>query len=109
MDRPRVSESAPGRWTHAGDYVEAMARKRTARHKRERRLRRTQPESPRLWLSTVPYLALIAALAVLTIAIAIAAFPGTQPLPRQPQSASAHETGVAQKGWMQEAEREFHH
>jgi len=108
MDRPDVSESAAGRWTNAGDYVAAMARKRTARSKRERKTGRTQPESPRFGLSTLPYIALITVLAVLTIAIAIAAFPGSQPLPRQPQLASAHEQGVAQKGWLEKAEREFH-
>lgn len=106
MDRPRVSESATGKWTHADDYVAALARRRTARHKREPRNRTTQGGSPRFGLSTLPYLALIAVLAVLTVAIAIAAFPGTQPVPKV--QVAAHERGVADKGWLEEAEREFH-
>jgi hypothetical protein len=106
MDTPRVSESATGKWTHADDYVAALARKRTARHQREPKTRPTQGGSPRFWLSTLPYLALIGALAVLTIAIAIAAFPGTQPLTRV--QVAAQQAGVAEKGWLENAEREFH-
>ena len=107
MDRPHVSESATGKWTHPDEYVAAMARKRTARRKREPKARPTQGGSPRFSLSTLPYLALIASLAVLTVAIAVAAFPGTQPLPRV--QVAAHEPGVAEKGWLENAEREFHH
>jgi hypothetical protein len=107
MDRPRLSESPNDKWTSADDYVAALARKRTARRGREPRSRRTQGESPRFGLSTLPYVALIAVLLVLTIAIAVAAFPGLQPLPPKQQLA-AHEQGVAEKGWLQDAEREFH-
>lgn len=106
MDRPRLSESPKDRWTNADDYVAALARKRTARRDRETKLRRTQGESPRFGLSTLPYVALIAVLLVLTIAIAVAAFPGTQPMPSR--QLAAHEQGVAEKGWLQDAEREFH-
>jgi hypothetical protein len=106
MDKPRLSESATGKWTRPDDYVAAMARKRTARHKREPKARLTQGGSPRFWLSTLPYLALIASLAILTIAIAIAAFPGSQPLPKV--QVAAHQPGVAEKGWLENAEREFH-
>ncbi len=106
MDRPRVSESISGKWTHADDYVAALARKRTARHQREPKARPTQGGSPRFWLSTLPYLALIGVLAVLTVAIAIAAFPGEQPLPKV--QVAAHQQGTADKGWLEEAEREFH-
>jgi len=106
MDEPRLSESPTGKWTHADDYVAAMARRRTARKERELH-RRTQPESPRFGLSTLPYIALLAALLVLTGAIALIAFPGAQPLPKRPQMA-AREPGVAQKGWLDTAQREFH-
>ena len=105
MDKPRLSESPAGKWTHADEYVAAMARKRTARRGREPK-RRTQPENPRFGLSTLPYLALLAALVVLVVAIAITAYPGAQPPPRR--EAAAHQQGVAEKGWLQEAEQEFH-
>ncbi len=107
MKRDGVTESPAGKWTHAEDYLGAMARKRSsrwARHGGER----TEPESPRLFLSFVPFVALLGLLAILAIAIMIAAFPGAQPVetPRQPPP---KELGVAAKGWFQEAQKDFHH
>jgi|SRR4051812_33121656 len=92
------------RWTRADDYLGVFARRRTARRKREP-VTRTQPESPRLLLSTIPFLALIAALAILAVGIMVAAWPGSQPHPAQ--KAIPREQGVAPKGWFQEAEKEF--
>jgi anti-sigma factor RsiW len=92
------------RWTQADDYLGAMARRRTARRQREPG-RRTQPESPRLLLSTIPFIALIAALAILGIGIMIIAWPGSQPQPTP--KPVPHEQGVAAKGWFQEAEKDF--
>jgi hypothetical protein len=106
MDRPRLSESPDDKWTHADDYVAALARKRTERLRREPKSRRTQPESPRFGLSTLPYVALMAVLLVLTIAIAVTAFPGSQPVPKA--QVAAHELGVAERGWLENAEQEFH-
>jgi hypothetical protein len=56
----------------------------------------------------VPFVALLGLLAVLAVAIMIAAFPGTQPGPKPPAKARK-ELGVADRGWFQEAEKEFHH
>ena len=92
-------------WTRAEDYVSAMARRRTERRRREPKPR-TQPEAPRLLLSTLPFLVLIAAMAVLAVGIMIIAFPGAQPQSR-PRPA-AHQQGVASKGWFQEAQKQFH-
>jgi len=107
MKREGVTESRAGRWTRPEDYLGAMARKRTYRRRQPRR-GRTEPETPRLMLSTVPFLALLALLGVLAIGIMIAAFPGFQPQVKAPQVA-AHEQGVAAKGWFQEAQKQFHH
>lgn len=107
MKRDGVTESPAGRWTHAEDYIGAMARKRSFRRSR-RSGDRTEPESPRLLLSTVPFVALIALLAVLALAIMVTAFPGGQPQERKADGAAQHERGVAPKGWFQEAEKEFH-
>lgn len=100
-------ELAPVRvrsWTRIDDYFESLARRRTAR--RSRGLPpRTEPETPRFALSTLPFLALFAGLAVLAVGIAISAWPGNQPTPR-PQSAQ-HERGVAPKGWFQQAEKDM--
>ncbi len=108
MEKQRVAESPARRWTRAEDYLSALARRRTARRGRDDARPRTQPEAPRLLLSTVPFLALIAMLGVLAVAIMIAAFPGAAPQPASIQLAQ-HEQGVAAKGWFQEAEREMHH
>ena len=103
----KLANPAPSRaWTRPGDYLGAMARKRTARRAREPRPR-TQPETPRLLLSTLPFLALIVMLGVLTVAIMIVAFPGSQPQ-QKPRSAASPEKGVAPKGWYQEAQKEMH-
>lgn len=92
------------RWTRVDDYLGAMARRRTERRKRESHAR-TQPESPRLLLSTIPFLALIAALAILAVAIMITAWPGSQP--QIVQRPAPKQQGVAQKGWFQEAQKDF--
>ena len=102
-----VEPVRPERWTRPDEYIEALARKRTSRRAREPKLR-TQPERPRLLLSTVPFLALLSLLAVLAVAIMVIAFPGSQPQLREP-TPPAKEQGVAQRGWFQKAEREFHH
>lgn len=93
-------------WTRPDDYLEALARKRTYRRAREGKPPR-QPEAPRPWLSTVPFVALFALLAVLAVAIMIAAFPGNQPRPK-PQQPAAREQGFAERGWFQQAQKEMH-
>ena len=86
-----------------------MARKRSYRRANRRR-GRTEPESPQLLLSTIPFLGLIALLGVLSIAIMVAAFPATQPHPAPKRvQVTQHEPGVAPRGWLQEAQKQFHH
>jgi ABC-type uncharacterized transport system YnjBCD permease subunit len=106
MKREGVTESPEGKWTRPEDYLGAMARKRRFR-RTQRRDGRSEPDSPRLLLSTVPFLALLGLLAVLAVAIMVVAFPGSQPQQKTPQLAQ-REQGVAAKGWFQEAQREFH-
>ena len=106
MGKEPLTESRAGQWTRPEDYVTAMARKRTARKGREPRPR-TEPEIPRFSLSTLPFLALLGALALLAVGIMVVAFPGTQPQMKHEQVA-AREQGVAAKGWFQEAQKEFH-
>jgi hypothetical protein len=99
------ASSPPSRWTKPDDYVASLARRRTARRARESSSR-TQPEAPRFALSTLPFVALMVGLGILMVAIMIAAWPGTVAKPKaaipQPK-----ELGTAQKGWFQEAQREF--
>lgn len=107
--KQRVVDPAPeGAWTKPEPYIGALARKRSFRRARgENEKLRTEPESPRALLSTVPFLALIGLLAILAVAIMILAFPGSQPQQR-PGPPAQKEKGVAQRGWFQEAQKEFH-
>lgn len=101
-----ANPATPRPWTRPDDYIGALARKRSFRRDREPKLP-THTERPRLLLSTAPFLALMALLGVLAIAIMVVAFPGTQPQVRDPAPV-AKEKGVAPKGWFGEARREFH-
>ena len=103
---PVASPASDRAWTRPEHYIAAFARKRTFRRAHAER-QRTEPEAPRMLLSTVPFLGLIALLAVLGIAIIIAAIPGSHPAPRS-TAAPPKEQGVAQRGWFQEAEKEMH-
>jgi hypothetical protein len=95
-----------GAWTKPEAYVVAMARKRTFRRTHDEKPR-TQPERPRLLLSTVPFLLLILLVGVLAVGIMVLAFPGNQPQHR-PMAAAQPQKGVAERGWFQEAQREMH-
>jgi hypothetical protein len=103
----KLAKPAPAHdWTRVDDYVSALARKRAFRRARRPR-ERSQPEAPRMMLSTLPFLALLVLLGVLSVAMMVLAFPGNQPAPRT-RPAAAHEQGVAPRGWFQEAQRDFH-
>jgi hypothetical protein len=105
--KQRVADPASGdAWTKPETYIGALARKRSFRRSHGDKLR-TEPEVPRMLLSTVPFLALIGLLAILAVAIMILAFPGNQPVPK-PKPSAQQEKGVAQRGWFQEAQREMH-
>ena len=57
-------------------------------------------------LSTLPFAALLGVMMVLMIAIAVAAWPPSQPQ-RKPVPAANAEQGTAARGWFQEAKKEF--
>ena len=101
-----ASPEPQGAWIKPETYISALVRTRSFRRAHRERPR-TQPERPRLLLSTVPFLVLIALLAVLAIAIMVVAYPGNQPI--QKPKPAAKEQGVAQRGWFQEAQKEMHH
>ena len=104
--KEKVARPVPAHdWTRAEEYVGALARKRSFRRAHRPR-ERSQPEAPRMMLSTLPFLALLVLLGVLSVAIMVLAFPGNQPQPR-PRPV-VQEQGVAQPGWFQEAQKEMH-
>jgi hypothetical protein len=92
-------------WTRIDDYLVHMRRRDAAARRRLRLEPRTEPERPRFVLSTLPFVALLSVLAVMTIAIMIAAWPGRE-RPVKPHPA-IHELGTAQRGWLQEARRDM--
>ena len=107
MKRQEVTESPAARWTRPEDYLGAFARKRSFRRGR-RPSQRTEPESPRLFLSLGPVGARRGRGAVLAVSTWVAACPGTHPAATPPPPAQK-EQGVAAKGWFQEAEKDFRH
>jgi len=108
MDDERVASPRAGHdWTRPGDYLTALARRRTARRSRAPNPE-NQHEATRFPVHMVPFVALMVVLAILVVATVLIAFPGNQPPPRA-KSAEKAERGYAPKGWMQEAERDFHH
>jgi hypothetical protein len=107
-DKQRLASPSRGRaWTRPEDYLDALARKRSFRRAHREKMR-TEPERPRLMLSTVPFLMLVALLGILAIAIMIIALPGAQPQPKE-SPALVKERGVAARGWFQEAQKEMRH
>lgn len=103
MDKPDVAAARIHRWTRIDIYLDGLARRGMAR--RRRYAQRTEPEVPRLMLSTVPFIAMILVLAMLMVLFAVAAWPGSQPQFRErPQP---RELGTARRGWFEEAKKEF--
>lgn len=95
-------------WTRPDEYIGALARRRTARRSRGDKVRpRTQPEAPRFSLSTLPFLVLFGALLLIAVGIMIAAWPGGRSPPAK-QHVASRDIGRAEKGWFQEAEKQFH-
>ena len=107
MDKQRLSAPAARKWTNADDYIEGLIRLRRNRTARGKPVVRTEPETPRLLLSTVPFGALLAALGVLSVAIMIAAWP-VHEVSVTKQEAAQLERGVAPRGWFQEAQKDMH-
>ncbi len=106
-DKEKIAPPASGSsWTTPDDYIGAMARKRSYRRAREGQPN-SRPVSPQPWLSTAPFAAILAILAVVVVGVVIIAFPGNQPSPK-PKQAAIREQGVAPRGWFQEAQKEMH-
>lgn len=103
---PPAAPPPAQRWTSVDDYLTALARRRTARRSRQPR-QRTQAEAPKLLLSTLPFAALMAFFAMLIVAFAIAAWPGSQPPQAEPHAASQQQPGTAAPGWLDQARREM--
>lgn len=102
-DRPPAREEARS-WTRIDEYVVSLARVRSARRARHPKPR-TQPEEPRFSLSTLPFILLMVSLVVMMLAVFLVAWPGSRP--EKPRQVEEREQGVAPRGWLDDAEREF--
>ncbi|HEX2804262.1 MAG TPA: hypothetical protein VHN55_09840 [Sphingomicrobium sp.] len=102
MDKPDVATPAE-RWTRIDDYLGGVRRR--LRSSRQRQRQRTEPEAPRAMLSTIPFAALIGVLAMLMVAIAVTAWPPSQP--EFPLRTAERELGTAPPGWFEKAKKEF--
>jgi len=103
MSKPdhRISRpaDAPGEWTRLEDYLDLSRLWRRAGQRHRRRMRpRTEQSAPRLLsLGMLPFVLLMAAMALLTILVVIAAVPGRRyPEPPSPPP----EAGTAPAGWL---------
>lgn len=104
MDKSHLAAANRPRWTRIDVYLEALARRGAARRRRLVAAR-TEPEAPRLMLSTLPFLVTMIVLALLVILFAVVAWPASQPefRPKPEQQ----ELGTARRGWFQEAQKQF--
>lgn len=99
---PPESPPAARSWTRIDSYLWGARRRRSAASRRRSAKPAHDPEPPRALLSTLPFLALIIALALITIAVVILARPGAvsrQGGPLQQQQAA--EPGTAPPGWLE--------
>lgn len=107
MDKQGLSAPTARKWTSADDYIDGLIRLRRHRSARRKPVARTEPEAPRLLLSTLPFAALLVALGMLSMAIMIAAWPIHEATAAKRQTAQP-ERGVAARGWFQEAQKDMH-
>jgi hypothetical protein len=91
-------------WTKIDAYLRPMRRPKA----RPALPPRTQPETTKALLTTLPFAALLFGFMIMSISIALAAWPPSQPQAVAPVPAT-REPGFAPKGWLEEAKRDFHH
>jgi len=107
MGKERLESPAQARsWTRVEDYLRPLQRRSKHRFKPLRP--RSEPEKPAFLLSTLPFVALLGAMILLTAAIVVLAWPPSQPQLAAPVPVKVPELGTAPKGWLREAQKQFH-
>jgi hypothetical protein len=111
-DREASPAAAVGRWMRIDTYTAGLAKRRRRMTTLLHLEKRSEPQDPKLMLSTLPFLALLSVLGVLMIAFFIAAWPPSQPgAAAFPAKAATQkltpELGNAPRGWFEEAAKEF--
>jgi len=107
IKRMKKEGHAPSSATHHWTQIEAYLRTMRRPKSRVPLSARTQPERPSAFLTTLPFAVLLLGFMIMSISIAFAAWPPSQPEIAAPVP-RGHETGFAPKGWLQEAQRDFH-
>jgi hypothetical protein len=100
------SPAAARSWTRIEDYYRPLQRRSV--HRLTPLKPRTQPERPAFLLTTLPFVALLGAMILLTAVIVVIAWPPSQPQLAAPVPVKVPELGTAPKGWLQEAQKQFH-
>jgi hypothetical protein len=107
MGKERLESPAAARsWTRIEDYYRPLQRR--SAHRLKTLKPRTEPERPALLLTTLPFVALLGAMILLTAAIVVIAWPPSQPQVAAAVPVKVPELGTAPKGWLQEAQKKFH-
>ena len=103
MSKPDQSKSpqsdAPGEWTKLEDYLDLgrLWRRAGKRHRRRMQPRTEQSAPGLLSLGMLPFVLLLAAMALLSILVIIDAVPGKS---YQDRSPPPPEAGTAPAGWL---------
>ena len=97
--------SAARAWTRIDDYLGAGHHTRVAARRGSTFKPAFESYRPHFTLSTLPFLALLVGLAIATVGIAVAAWRERDTPTTAPRMAP--ELGTAQRGWYQEAQRDF--
>lgn len=106
MDKQELAPSpAPQRWTSIDAYSPGVLHRRLMARRLRKPRPRTQPETPNMVLSTLPFLVMFGVLAMLFLVIATLAWP--QETPKAAAEPEQRHPGTAPKGWFQAAEKEF--
>ena len=103
---PARPAAADKRWTRAQDYVALLRlQRRTADKLRQAGRSRPQRGEPFAALGLLPFIALMAALAVVAIAIFTVAAPGLLRSKAPPPVKQEEKLGTAPPGWIDEPSR----
>jgi ferric-dicitrate binding protein FerR (iron transport regulator) len=106
MGKDRLESPAAARaWTRVEDYLRPLQRR--SAHRLKPLKPRSEPEKPLFVLSTLPFVLLLGAMILMTLAVMVIAWPPSQPELTPAAPTKAHELGTAPKGWFQEAQKQF--
>lgn len=96
----RSAADKPGRWERIDDYLRPIRRRGSGWRRRLSARPGHEQEPERALLSTLPFVALLAGLALLTVILFTLAVPGNYSRHAPRQQSQAVELGTAPPGWI---------